>query len=238
MKKLFILFVFMVTFSLGALAQDTAIENNVPAITSEPVVPQITTENPVSLTPSQQTPVEAAPAVDVKAVDQKADQVKEGEVDENTYRFAENDPEKALDALLMIDNESKDLQDFILQRKWQKQARVEEFTKLFTPKLLNAWVSEDRRLAQQFCGAGFDASQGMCGVDYSPVTCEQESSDVYKYKTIEMDDKHAIVTYIWPHISIEGPIYRFIKDGEVWKLDGVKCTPNADSERDFNYTAK
>jgi|GEM_PF-3325832 len=207
----------------------TPTTTSAPAVTS-PVTP---TAAPVAAT----TPTTTAPvaATETKPAIASA----EAEVDEKLFHFAENDAEKALDAILLLDNESKDLQDFLLQRKWQKQARVEEFTKLFSPKLLDAWVAEDRILAKKFCGEGFDASQGMCGMDYSPVTCEQESNDIYKYKTIEVDDKHAVVTYVWPNIGIVGPTYRFIKDADAsWKLDGVKCTPNADSERDFNYTAK
>jgi hypothetical protein len=44
------------------------------------------------------------------------------------------------------------------------------------------------------------------------------------------------VTFVWPDKKTAGPVYRLIKSGALWKLDGVKCTKDEDYDRDFNYT--
>jgi hypothetical protein len=99
------------------------------------------------------------------------------------------------------------------------------YSQLFTDALFSAWQDTQTKLLQQDCGGEYREDM-VCGVDGNPVTCSQDISDTgYLYRTVQANADMALVSYSWPH-QPDGtgiPTYRLVKEGSLWKLDGVDC---------------
>jgi hypothetical protein len=141
------------------------------------------------------------------------------------FHAARSVPEKALDAIIRRSDKDDNMFNYVLKRPGYDATKDAGYSRLFTPNLLLAWAHAEAELVKQDCGGKYLEGE-ICGFDYSPITCAQDSSDSGRvYRTIEATDDAVRIAYRWGGrgAPAEGPRYRLIKDGRDWKLDGVDC---------------
>ena len=93
---------------------------------------------------------------------------------------------------------------------------------LFTPQLRNAIANADGERARENCGE--DRTKGACGLNYDVLLCAQNTPDVFLYRTISDSGEKAIVAYAWPGSGADTGMYRLIKVGDKWEVDGIDCS--------------
>lgn len=123
--------------------------------------------------------------------------------------------ETALDKILKIADRDDELLDNLLHRYPVAKAKQIDYRPMLTAQLIAAMQAEERRLVKQDCGGKYLEGE-LCGMDYSPVTCAQDTVTPYTYRTVAQHDRDAIIA---------GPAatYRMVQAGRGWQLDGVKC---------------
>jgi hypothetical protein len=123
--------------------------------------------------------------------------------------------ELALDKVLKTADRD-DLQlDNLLHRYPVAKAKQIDYRPALTAQLIAAMQAEEKRLVAKDCGGKYLEGE-LCGMDYSPITCAQDTVAPYTYKTVAQHDRDAI-------IAGPGATYRMIQAGSGWQLDGVKC---------------
>ncbi|HTK79356.1 MAG TPA: hypothetical protein VL286_02855 [Rhizomicrobium sp.] len=123
--------------------------------------------------------------------------------------------ELALDKILKLADRDDDLLDNLLHRYPVAKAKQVDYRPMLTAQLLAAMQAEEKRLVKQDCGGKYLEGE-LCGMDYSPITCAQDTVAPYTYKTLAQTDRATT-------IAGPGATYRMIQVGSGWQLDGVKC---------------
>lgn len=155
---------------------------------------------------------------------------------DSTFHPAQTEAEKVLNKIISINNKNSYLYNVLLKKEGYKKELEAKYIKLFSEKYRATILNEDKKLTTKYCGNNFDASQGVCGIDYSPVTCEQFGGDNYEFSTLEENKNYAIITYSVDKNFKNAPTFRLINNNGIWILDGVKCSPDDKDIRDFNFT--
>jgi hypothetical protein len=141
------------------------------------------------------------------------------------FDAARSAPEKALNEIFHHSDNDDNLSEFVLKRPWYDAKKDKGYATLFTPNLLAAWASAEAQLVQHDCQGKYLDGE-ICGIDYSPITCGNATSDKgYRFRTKEADDRKAILSSRWAgeQARADGPQYRMAKEGGSWRLDGVDC---------------
>lgn len=123
--------------------------------------------------------------------------------------------EVALDKVVRLADRDDDLLDNLLHRYPVAKAKQIDYRPMLTAPLIAAMQAEERRLVKQDCGGKYLEGE-ICGIDYSPITCAQDTVAPYTYKTVAQHDRD--VTIVGPDAT-----YRMIQTASGWQLDGVKC---------------
>lgn len=123
--------------------------------------------------------------------------------------------EVALDKVVKLADRDDDLLDNLLHRYPVAKAKQVDYRPMLTAQLIAAMQAEERRLVKQDCGGKYLEGE-LCGMDYSPITCAQDTVAPYTYKTLAQTDRAAT-------IAGPGATYRMVQIGGGWQLDGVKC---------------
>jgi hypothetical protein len=135
--------------------------------------------------------------------------------------------EKALNATLRASDKDNDLLGNLLGGRGDPHfKKTFDYSPRLTDALMKAIVAEEVALVKKDCGGHYTEGD-ICGLDYSPITCGQDNSNAYLYRT-EQDDGHtAVITY--NASKNEKPIatYRVTLVVDRWKIDGVKCSDGA-----------
>jgi hypothetical protein len=133
-----------------------------------------------------------------------------------------NAPEMALDRILKAADADGALLDNLLAGRGKKGFKPSvDYAGLVTPAFLASVRSVERQLVRENCKGRY--TDGICGLDYSPVSCSQDSSDGYLYRTLALDAHSAVVRYIWPSDKAEVAEFRLVEAQGTWRLDGVRC---------------
>ncbi len=105
--------------------------------------------------------------------------------------------------------------------------RAGRYRRWATPGLIAAIRAADQRLVDSDCGGKRTADQ-ICGIDWNPLTCAQDSDPTYLYKTIEVGEQLAVVDYVWsegdPAAGEPATRFRLRRAGGEWLVDGVRCS--------------
>jgi len=117
--------------------------------------------------------------------------------------------------ILKLADRDDDLRDNLLHRYPVAKAKQVDYRPMLTAQLLAAMQAEEKRLVKQDCGGKYLEGE-LCGMDYSPITCAQDTVAPYTYKTLAQTDRATT-------IAGPGATYRMIQVGSGWQLDGVKC---------------
>lgn len=92
-----------------------------------------------------------------------------------------------------------------------------------TPALVQAMRAAEQAAVKRDCGGKYQDGM-ICGLDYHPVLCGQDSPAKFLYRTVGADR----VEMYWPGEKKPTATYRMAEAGGTWKLDGIACT-EADS---------
>jgi hypothetical protein len=145
------------------------------------------------------------------------------------FHAAHSAPEKALNEIFHRSDNDDNLSEFVLKRPWYDAKKDKGYATLFTQSLLAAWASAEAQLVQQDCQGKYLDGE-ICGIDYSPITCGNATSDKgYVFRTKQADDRSAILFSRWAghEASGEDSQYRMVKEAGSWRLDGVDCGDGA-----------
>ncbi len=147
----------------------------------------------------------------------------------NDYGFhtATTAPEKSLDKILMLDNSISDrgkIFYYLTGRINKKDAS--EYSYFFTEPFRASVTKAELELVEKDCGGKYIEGE-LCGLDFSPINCAQDSSEFYFYRTEKATRNETIISYKWPgsvsNDAIKYTKFRLVKEGSIWKLDGVSC---------------
>lgn len=140
------------------------------------------------------------------------------------FHAPQTDAEKALDKLLLSDKNNGGIlrrpEGDVLPSKEDNEDR------LYTQKLLISVMEKGKRLKNNTGGEN-EKYYSFLG---NFLTCGTRDSGVYKqlFHTIKEDDRNAVIVSV-RHARVDAgkpikePLYKLIKDGGDWKLDGIVC---------------
>jgi hypothetical protein len=132
--------------------------------------------------------------------------------------------ERALDGILKhADSDGQQLDNLFGGRGQKNFHATADYGKVLTPPLIAAITAKQKAVVQADCGGQYKKGE-LCGMDSSPITCAQDFSDSYLYRTDSSSDDRAEITYYWPGTRQPVAAYRLIRQGETWKIDGIRCT--------------
>ncbi len=132
--------------------------------------------------------------------------------------------ERALDAILKHADQDPDQLDNLFDGRGQRPFRpAVDYSKVLTAPLMAAMSAKEKSLVQSECGGHYRKGE-LCGLDYSPITCAQDLSDSYLYRTEASGEDRAEITYYWPGEKKPVATYRLVRQAETWKIDGIRCT--------------
>lgn len=149
------------------------------------------------------------------------------EAADKKFHKPETAAEKKLNEILILDNRNYATAYYVTGEA-RSSITDKSYGPLFTKEYLKTWAGIQKKIADADCG-GKEIEGEICGIDISPISCGQDSTDHYLYKTLSQTDKEAYIDIIWPENplqDIEEPTthaYRLIKEGKVWRLDSVPC---------------
>ena len=144
---------------------------------------------------------------------------------EEPFHAARSAQEKALNEILLLSDRDDNLFDFVLKRPWYDAKKDKGYARLFSKGLLAAWAGAEARAVERDCQGKYIDGE-ICGLDYSPITCGNATSDKgYRFRTMKADEREATVFSRWTgqEAKADGPQYQLVKEGGGWRLDGVDC---------------
>jgi hypothetical protein len=132
--------------------------------------------------------------------------------------------ERALDAILKhADYDSNQLDNLFGGRGQKNFHATIDYSKVLSAPLLAAITAKQKAMVQADCGGQYQKGE-LCGMDSSPITCAQDVSDSYLFRTESGGDDRAEIAYFWPGTRKPVATYRLIRKAETWKIDGIRCT--------------
>ncbi len=145
--------------------------------------------------------------------------------DREPFHIAKTDAEKALDDILRRADKDGNMLEYVLGTSGYNAKIDPGYSRLFSINLLRAVAKAESDVVKRYCDGKY-RDDDFCGLDYNPISCIQDSSEEgYRYKTTEDDSHKAIIFYQWVGYDPNKArvFYRLIKDGGLWKLDGIDC---------------
>jgi len=139
--------------------------------------------------------------------------------------------ERALDGILKhADYDTNQLDNLFGGRGQKNFHATADYSKVLTAPLLAAITAKQKAMLKADCGGEYRKGD-ICGMDSSPITCAQDVSDSYLYRTQSSSDDRAEIAYYWPGTREPVATYRLIRQAETWKIDAIRC---ADGDA-FNF---
>jgi hypothetical protein len=148
---------------------------------------------------------------------------------EQPFHAARSAPEKALDEILRRSDHDDNLFEFVLKRPWFDPKKDKGYALLFTKQLLAAWAAAQAEQVRRDCQGKYVDGE-VCGIDYNPIACGNATSEKgYVFRTKQANDREATISSRWAGQAsrADGPLYRLVKEGGNWRLDGVDCGNSA-----------
>ena len=124
-----------------------------------------------------------------------------------------------------MDNADREghLIDFVIKAPQRNRALDYRYAPYFSQDLQAAWREAEREMVQKTCG-GHYVDGDICGLDYSPLSCAQDFSEIgYRYRTLRSDSTTAIIGMRWAEHDDVVATYRMIRAKNRWVMDGVSC---------------
>jgi len=126
---------------------------------------------------------------------------------------------KALDKVLDVADRDDEVLDDLLHRYPVPPAKRIDYAKWLTADLLASLRAEEKKLVDKDCGGKYREGD-ICGMDFNPLTCAQDTVQPMKFRTLSQNADVAV-------IARDDASYRMVRTASGWKLDGVKCGGDA-----------
>lgn len=142
--------------------------------------------------------------------------------------------EHALDAILKsADRDDDQLDNLLGGRGPGKFRQTFDYRAVLTQRLISAIRRTETKLVKRNCGGNYYDGE-ICGLDFLPIECTQDTNDTYLYRTDMQNKSVARIDYAWPsnkwsNTSLVAS-YKLVKIADQWKIDGIKCC----NSRTFN----
>ncbi len=131
--------------------------------------------------------------------------------------------ERALDRIVKrADTDDEQLDNLFHRFGPVPAAKRVDYRAMLSAPLLAAMRGEERRQVQADCGGQYQAD-GICGLDFSPITCSQDNVPAYQYRTLAATPDTAMIELRWPGEKNIAATYRLKRMDGAWKIDGVAC---------------
>ncbi len=145
------------------------------------------------------------------------------EVGKAPFHAASSPVERLLDRIINTADKDPDLGPFALKLPSRDRRADSKYSALFSPALERAWSTAEADLVKKDCGGAYQEGE-ICGMDFSPITCAQDSNDgKYQYATTAQDDHSAVIALRWAGQPDVVATYRLLRHGGAWLMDGVAC---------------
>lgn len=143
--------------------------------------------------------------------------------EEIPFREAVTPSEKALDAIIHLQESEDDAVFYARQTPWRNVKKDERFKPFFSIELVAAWSKAERQAVRRNCQGKYIEGED-CGIEVHPILCAQDfSKEGYAYRTESSMKNAAVISYRWPQFPEVIATYRMILENERWVLDGVSC---------------
>jgi hypothetical protein len=130
--------------------------------------------------------------------------------------------ERALEKILRRADKDERLLDNLLQGRGARNFKPSvNYETLLTPALIAPIRAQEKALVAKDCKGKYLEGE-ICGLDYSPITCGQDSGERYEFRTREAEPRTASIDFRWPGGKTVAT-YRLVKADGAWKMDGVSC---------------
>lgn len=128
---------------------------------------------------------------------------------------------RLLERLVRLTEQDKNQLDNLFNGRSDPTFRqTSDYSSYLTSALIDSIRSEETRLLNQTCQGHYRDGE-ICGLDYSPITCAQDTP-TFTYKVIKLKADKAIITA--QHLSYPDiATYYLIRVKDHWKVDGIDC---------------
>lgn len=133
-----------------------------------------------------------------------------------------SEPERALDAILKRVDHDPDVMENLVGGRGPGFRRTVDYRTMLTAPVLAAIAAREREAVKRDCGGRYKEGE-LCGLDYVPVTCAQDSTPLYYYRTDSESADKAQIAYHAPYAHSPQATYRLVKQDGTWKIDGIRC---------------
>lgn len=154
------------------------------------------------------------------------------------FHAPQTEAERTLNEILMATGRDDDALDNLLDGRGKPGFHpTVDYRRFLTEALLRAIRDAEAALVKRDCGGTYRDGD-ICGLDYDPLTCAQDSNPRYLYRTETQNAGTARIAYAWPGQPAIAATYRLVlRDGQ-WKLDGIKCPADIDSGQSDTFNMK
>ena len=106
---------------------------------------------------------------------------------------------------------------------WRDTRKDVHYARLITPGLREAISREEARLVKKNCDGKYIEGDN-CSFDANPIICAQDyAEEGVLFRTEKTGSNMAIIAYRWADFPQIFGTYRLVRDGGIWKLDGIRC---------------
>ncbi|MGI4811194.1 MAG: hypothetical protein ACRYF2_24200, partial [Janthinobacterium lividum] len=105
-----------------------------------------------------------------------------------------------------------------------------DYRTMLTTALLEAITLAERQAVRRTCGGRYRAGE-VCGLDFMPITCAQDSGSTYLYRTDKATPVTVLTARRWPgtaNPTAADGFYRLVRQRGNWLLDGIRCASGTD----------
>ena len=114
------------------------------------------------------------------------------------FHAPQSEPERALEKILRRADRDTQLLDNLLQGRGAKNLRPTfRYESLLTPGLIEAIRVQEKALVTKDCKGRYRDGE-ICGLDYSPITCGQDSPKRYEFRTLQAEPNMTKIDFRWP----------------------------------------
>ncbi len=135
--------------------------------------------------------------------------------------YASDERIRLINTLVTVSEKDIDQLDNLLNgRNTQPFKQTVDYSRYLTQNLIDSIRHEETRLVNDACQGHYHDGE-ICGIDYSPITCGQDTP-TFTYKIIHSESNRAIITA--QHLNYpEIVTYYLVRPNKHWKVDGVNC---------------
>ena len=145
------------------------------------------------------------------------------------FHAPQTEAERALDAILKSAGKDAAELDNLLEGRGKPGFRpTVDYRRVLTDALLRAIRDAEAALVKRDCDGAYRDGD-ICGLDYDPLVCAQDTAARYLYRTDAQQADTARISYAWPDQSKLAATYQLVRTGGRWKLDGIRCGADVDA---------